>query len=68
MDYALPDKVIFGFNAKDYKLPKGITLDFDENTSPDEMNKLKNKKGKVEIDYSSYNINRGVDDAVFNKN
>ncbi|MEP6685031.1 MAG: hypothetical protein ABJA35_17280 [Parafilimonas sp.] len=64
-DYGLPDKVQFSFNAKDYKLPKGITLDFDENTSPDEMNKLKNKKGKVEIDYSSYNINKGVDDAVF---
>jgi outer membrane lipoprotein-sorting protein len=64
-DYGLPDKVQFSFNAKDYKLPKGITLDFDENTNPGEMNKLKNKKGKVEIDYSSYNINKGVDDAVF---
>jgi outer membrane lipoprotein-sorting protein len=64
-DYGLPDKVQFSFNAKDYKLPKGITLDFDENTSPAEMDKLKNKKGKIEIDYSSYNINKGVDDAVF---
>ncbi|MEP6466475.1 MAG: hypothetical protein ABJB05_09215 [Parafilimonas sp.] len=64
-DYGLPDKVQFSFNAKDYKLPKGLTLDFDENTSTDEMNKLKNKKGKVEIDYTSYTINKGVDDAVF---
>ena len=64
-DYGLPDKVQFSFNAKDYKLPKGITLDFDENTSNDEKNKLKNKKGKVEIEYSSYTINKGVDDAVF---
>ncbi|MBV9962919.1 MAG: hypothetical protein JO072_11795 [Parafilimonas sp.] len=68
MEYGLPDKVVFSFNAKDYKLPKGITLDFDENTSPDKMNKLKNKKGKVEIDYSSYNINKGINDAVFTKN
>jgi outer membrane lipoprotein-sorting protein len=64
-DYGLPDKVQFSFNAKDYKLPKGITLDFDENTKPSDMNKLKNKKGKVEIDYSSYTINKGVNDAVF---
>ena len=63
-DYGLPDKVIFSFNAKDYKLPKGITLDFDEN-KPADIGKLKNKKGKVEIDYSSYNINKGVSDAVF---
>ena len=68
IEYGLPDKVIFSFNAKDYKLPKGITLDFDENTNPDEINKLKNKKGKVEIDYSSYNINKGINDAVFTKN
>lgn len=24
--YGLPDKVVFSFNTKDYKLPKGITL------------------------------------------
>lgn len=64
-DYGLPDKLEFSFNAKDYKLPKGITLNFDENTKPPDAGKVKNKKGKVEIDYSSYIINRGVDDAVF---
>ncbi len=63
-DYGLPDKVVFSFNAKDYKLPKGITLDFDEE-KPADAEKLKNKKGKVEIDYSSYTINKGVDDSVF---
>jgi len=64
-EYGLPDKVQFSFNAKDYKLPKGITLDFDENPDPQQMEKLKNKKGKIEINYSSYTINKGVDDAVF---
>ncbi len=63
-DYALPDKVQFSFNAKDYKLPKGVTLDFDD-SSPADKEKLKNKKGKVEIDYASYIINKGVDDKVF---
>jgi outer membrane lipoprotein-sorting protein len=63
-DYGLPDKVVFSFDAKNYKLPKGITLDFDEE-KPADIKKLKNKKGKVEINYSSYTINKGIDDAVF---
>jgi len=67
-DYGLPDKVNFSFNAKDYKLPKGLTLDFDENTKSPATDSLKEKKGKVEINYSSYTINKGVDDAVFKTN
>jgi len=64
-NYALPDKIVFSFNTKDYKLPKGITLEFDESEKPADLNKLKNKKGKVEITYTSYIINKGVDDGVF---
>ena len=65
-DYGLADKVVFSFNTKDYKLPKGVTLDYDggEKKEPD-TEKLKNKKGKVEIAYSSYTINKGVPDSVF---
>jgi outer membrane lipoprotein-sorting protein len=65
-DYGLPDKVDFSFNAKDYKLPKGITLDFDENTTkPSDADNTKEKKGKVEVTYSSYTINKGIDDSFF---
>lgn len=63
--YALPDKVIFAFNTKDYKLPKGLTLEFEDGQKTSDMDKLKNKKGKVEIVYRSYTINKGVDDSVF---
>ena len=63
--YGLPDKIIFSFNAKDYKLPKGITMDFDEGTQVSDLDKLKDKKGKVEITYTSYTINQGVDEAIF---
>ncbi len=63
--YGLPDKVVFSFNTKDYKLPKGITLEFDDDVKPSDADKLKNRKGKVEITYSSYIINKGVDDSVF---
>lgn len=64
-DYGLADKVIFSFNTKEYKLPKGITFDYDDGSSKDQPNKLKDKKGKVEIVYSNYTINKGVPDSVF---
>jgi hypothetical protein len=65
-EYGLADKVIFSFNTKDYKLPKGVTFDYDDGTKKKEdTDKLKNKKGKVEISYSSYIINKGVPDSVF---
>ena len=65
ISYGLPDKILFSFNAKDYKLPKGITMDFDEGAQPSDLDKLKDKKGKVEITYTSYVINKGIDEAVF---
>lgn len=63
--YGLPDKVVFVFNTKDYKMPKGITLDFEDEDQKKNAEKMKNKKGKVEITYNSYTINKGVDDSIF---
>ena len=66
-DYGLADKVVFSFNTKDYKLPKGITFDYDDGSKkqPAKTDQLKNNKGRVEITYSSYIINKGVPDSVF---
>ncbi len=63
-EYGLPDKVFFSFNAKDYKLPKGITLEF-EDVDQATKDKLKGKKGRVEITYSAYEINKGIADSIF---
>jgi len=65
--FGLPDEILFSFNAKDYKLPKGITFDFDDGTSNKQTAaKLeKNKKGVVEILVSKYSINKGLNDAIF---
>jgi outer membrane lipoprotein-sorting protein len=62
--YALPDKVIFTFNTKDYKLPKGLTFDYDDGSAKKEP-AAGSSKGKVEISYSSYIINRGLPETVF---
>ncbi len=61
----LPDKMIFSFNVKDYKMPKGVTLDFDDDMKPEEKLKLKKKKGRVEFIYTNYIINKGIDAAIF---
>ncbi len=63
-DYCLPDKLIFTFNTKDYKLPKGVTFDFDDGTNNNKTAE-KNKNGKAEITFNSYAVNKGVDDSVF---
>lgn len=63
--YGLPDKVEFTFNTKDYKLPKGISIDYDNGTGREKSSAEKNRKGKVEIVYSNYIINKGVSDTVF---
>lgn len=63
--YALPDKIVFSFNTKDYKLPKGVTFDFDPGSSQPVADKTKNKKGKAELTFYSYVINKGVPDSKF---
>ena len=66
LEYGLPDRIVFSFNTKDYKLPKGITLDYDDGSEKN-GDKLKNKRGTVEISYKSYVINKGIDSKVFNR-
>ena len=62
--YGLPDKVIFTFNTKDYKIPKGVTFDYsdDKKKTPD---KTQARKGTIQITYRSYIINKGLSEAVF---
>jgi outer membrane lipoprotein-sorting protein len=65
--YGLPDQVVFEFNTKNYKLPKGITLEFEDDSKPlSAAQQLKNKKGRVEINYKNYIVNKGIPAAIFN--
>ena len=65
MDYALPDKVTCTFSIKDYKLPKGVTLDYDDGSKKRSDKKLQDTRGKVEIIYAAYEINKIIPDAIF---
>ncbi len=62
--WGLPDKVVFLFQTKDYKLPKGLTFEYEKGGTK-KAEAPKDQKGRVEIAYSSYIINKGVDDQVF---
>lgn len=56
--YGLPDKIVFSFNTKDYKMPRGVTFDFEDGTTPkDKADNKKNKIGKIELTIKSYSIN-----------
>jgi outer membrane lipoprotein-sorting protein len=61
----LPDKVVFIFAIKDYKLPKGLAFDYDSGEKPKPTTTDANQKGKVEITYSNYLINKGINDSFF---
>ena len=68
---ALPDKVTLFIDVKEYKVPKGVTMDYD---GVDELDaakrnaKGKQRKGKIQITYISYSINTGLSDAFFAEN
>lgn len=58
LKYGLPDKLIFTFNAKDYKIPKGLTLDFDNSSSENKKQpQPKSSKGTAEIVFEKYTVN-----------
>lgn len=61
----LPDKVVFIFATKDYKLPKGLAFDYDTGNQPKNNPASGSQKGKIEIAYSAYTINKGIGDEVF---
>lgn len=62
--WGLPDKVVLEFNTRDFKLPKGTTLDYDNGTQKPIVQKGL-QKGKVEILYGQYKINQGLSDSIF---
>lgn len=64
---ALPDKVTFVLDLKDYKVPKGMTMDYDDGTPAALPQKGKKKKGRIEIQYLNYKINQGLGDEVFER-
>jgi outer membrane lipoprotein-sorting protein len=64
---ALPDRILFVMDVKEYKLPKGVTMDYDEGKqeTPTKGGAQLPTKGRIEIRYLNYQINTGLSDSVF---
>lgn len=66
MRYSLPDKVTIHMDVKDFKMPKGLTMDY--NDVPEAVQKtgeIKSGKGTISISYLKYAVNTGLSDDVF---
>src|SRR6478736_4487399 len=63
LGWGLPDKLIFIFDTKDYKLPKGVTFEYETGEKP--SGKPASSQGRIEIKYNSYTINKGIPDKEF---
>ncbi|RYD51914.1 MAG: hypothetical protein EOP52_06950 [Sphingobacteriales bacterium] len=66
--YALPDEIQLRMDVKDYKMPKGVTMDYEGEAVPKPVavaGKSKRKKGIIRIRYDQYQINTGIEDAFF---
>jgi hypothetical protein len=62
--YGLPDKAVIEFNVKKYKLPKGVTVDYD-NGKKTPTPTAADTKGRLVITYNSYIVNQGKGAAGF---
>jgi hypothetical protein len=56
--WGLPDKVVFSFSAKEYKIPKGLTLEYEKGGKKTPPAASGNSKGRIEIQYYNYVINK----------
>jgi outer membrane lipoprotein-sorting protein len=64
LEWGLPDRMVFIFSLKDYKLPKGVTFEYEKGEKkkapPDP-----NKPGRIILLYKTYSINKGIAASVF---
>ena len=66
--YALPDKMIFQVDVKKFKMPAGTTTDVNSaKKSGDDPKDEKDKKGKIIITLTNYQVNKGIPDDFFKK-
>jgi hypothetical protein len=62
----LPSELIFEIDVKKFKMPKSVAADLNNSNTKSSNNK-KDKKGIITIKLSNYNVNKGINDSIFNK-
>ena len=61
--FGLPDVIKFVVDVKKFKIPKALAADI--NTSKSKT--VEKKSGEIRVSLKNYIINKGIDDAFFNK-
>lgn len=66
--YGLPDKITFNVDVKKFKIIKSVSEGAVSNPTPEkDNNDNQNKKGKIFIVLSNYQVNKGIPDSKFQK-
>lgn len=63
--WGLPDKILFVFNTNTFKLPKGVTMEYEGSKKAATSKPQGDGKGRVTLVYSNYTINTGLKPALF---
>ena len=63
--FGLPDQMTFEVDIKKFKIPKAVAADI--NATKTASDGKENKKGRIVIKLRNYQVNKGIDDAVFKK-
>ncbi|MEO6904290.1 MAG: hypothetical protein ABI315_14215 [Bacteroidia bacterium] len=61
--FGLPDKMIFSVDIKKFRMPKGVITNSKDEVDPSK----ENKKGRIFITLTNYQVNKGIPDNFFNK-
>ena len=63
-DFALPDRMVFTIEVKKFKIPRAVSADINSSSSKYPAGK-EPKTGQIEILFSNYLLNKGLQDSVF---
>ena len=68
INFGLPSELIFEIDIKKFKMPKSVAADINNDKTKDKSKKkVADKKGIITIKLSNYIINKGINDAIFEK-
>lgn len=63
--YGLPDRISFTVEVKKFKIPKAVAVDITSKSKASSAKTKDLKKGKIDIRFSEYKINKGLSSSVF---
>lgn len=65
--FGLPNQMIFTVDASKFKMPKSVSHEMNAAASDKNNKEKNNKKGKIFITLTNYQINKGIADSMFEK-